>query len=496
MNHKRKGILVLVTCTILLIVNLESTAKRSLITKTSPPGDLITNFVGVINSGNRESMGVFISENYDQNVLKRAPLSMVVSMNMEFYYQTGGLGYELVKVHPSTANSISADLYNKLTESYVNIQIPVTDTISLKINWFIKTNPVTTNNGYKQTKKISEKDMLERINLCLAKMKEDDEFSGAIMISKDGNPVMKTAIGYASKSYKIKNKTNTKFNIASVGKIFTGLAIMQLAEQGNLSYDDEVSKHVGAEWLNPEVASEIQIKHLLTHTSGLGDYFQEAYSQNNVQVFRNLSDYKTLLADDELAFEPGTKFLYSNSGMIILGVIIENVSGMPYFDYLEKHIFVPARMNNTGGFPKDRPIENRATGYTKVYENNDVTFDNHQFTRIMKGSPSGGAYSTVEDFLQFDRAIRANKLLSVENTNLLFEGRPELNAGFHSYGFFIGEGNAGKIANHSGDGRGVNAQFSMYLDAGYTFTVLANYSRPSAKIMADVIDALINKLEQ
>jgi hypothetical protein len=124
-----------------------------------------------------------------------------------------------------------------------------------------------------------------------------------------------------------------------------------------------------------------------------------------------------------------------------------------------------------------------------------VTFDNHQFTRVLRGSPSGGVYSTVEDFLKFDIALRTNKLLSVESTKLLFKGRPELNAGFHSYGFFIEEGDAGNIATHRGDGRGVNAQFNMYLDNGYTFVVLSNYSRPSAKIMADIISALINNLE-
>jgi CubicO group peptidase (beta-lactamase class C family) len=495
MNYNSKGILVLLTITFWLFFNPESGSGRSPLTEASPAGDLITDFVSVVNSGSRERMGVFISENYDQNVLKRAPLSMVVNMNMEFYYQTGGLGYKLIKVHPSAANSIAADLYNKLTESYVKIQIPVRDTISLKINWFIASGPVVANDSYDQAKEISGEDMLERINICLEKMTEDDEFSGALLIAKDGDPLLKKAIGDASKSYQIKNKTNTKFNIASVGKIFTGIAVMQLAEQGSLSYEDTVSKYVGAEWLKPGVASAIQIKHLLTHTSGLGDYFQDAYSQNDVQVFRKLSDYKTLLADDELAFEPGTKFSYSNSGMIILGVIIEKVSGMPYFDYLEKHIFVPAGMKNTGGFYKDRPVENRATGYTKVYENDEVTFNNNQFTRVMKGSPSGGAYSTVEDFLQLDRAIRSNKLLSVENTNLLFEGRPELNAGFHSYGFFLEEGNSGRIASHSGDGRGVNAEFSMYLDNGYTIIILSNYSRPSAKIMADVIGALMNKLE-
>jgi lactoylglutathione lyase len=202
-----------------------------------------------------------------------------------------------------------------------------------------------------------------------------------------------------------------------------------------------------------------------------------------------------LLVDDELAFKPGSKFMYSNSGMLILGVIIEKVSGKSYFDYLDEFIFTPAGMHNTSGFYKDRPVDNRATGYTKIYENDEVTFENYQFTRIMRGSPSGGIYSTVEDFLKFDIALRTNRLLSDENTKFLFQGRPELNAGFHSYGFFIEAGDAGKIATHKGDGSGVNAQFNMYLDNGYTFVVLSNYSSPSAKILADIISGLINKIE-
>ncbi|WP_430817900.1 serine hydrolase domain-containing protein [Carboxylicivirga sp. RSCT41] len=492
---KRKGFLALLMIAFMFFSSSDCIAEKTLIPKKTGSDDLITNFLRAVNSGDRERMGNFITENYYPIILKRAPLSEITSLNMEFYYQTGGLGYELIRVNPHTSKSVSADLYNKLTDTYVNIQIPVADTVSFKINWLIKVNPIKAKEGYAIPNKISEQELLEKVNFGLKKMKENDEFSGAILIAKDGKQIFKEAVGDASKSYLIKNKADTKFNIASVGKIFTGLAVMQLVEKGILSYDDYVNKYVEAEWLNPEVASKIQIKHLLTHTSGLGDYFKDAYSQKSIPVFRSLSDYKTLLSDDELAFEPGSKFSYSNSGMLILGVIIEKVSGMSYFEYLETNIFVPAGMSNTGGFYKDRPVDNRATGYTKIYENGTVSYDNHQYTRIMRGSPSGGAYSTVEDFLKFETALRTHQLLSAENTKLLFEGRDDLNVSFHSYGFFIEESNAGKVASHKGDGRGVNAQFNMYLDNGYTFAVLSNYSRPSAKTIADIISSLINNLE-
>ena len=148
-------------------------------------------------------------------------------------------------------------------------------------------------------------------------------------------------------------------------------------------------------------------------------------------------------------------------------------------------------MVNTDGFDKDVPVKNRATGYTKVYENGAVTWNNHQFTRIMRGSPSGGIYSTIEDMLKYDMAIRSNKLLSPEYSEILMEGRPELNASFHSYGFFVSDGAAGRVASHKGDGQGMNCQFKMYIDSGYTIVILSNYSAPSANIVANVIDQLI-----
>jgi len=333
---------------------------------------------------------------------------------------------------------------------------------------------------------------MERVKIALKKMEDDEEFSGAVLIAKSGNVLLEKVIGEANKSYNISNKIETKFNIASVGKMFTGLAITQLVEKGKLSFDDTVSKYIPADWLSPEISSKIQIKHLLTHTSGLGDYFRDAYQQCAVPVFRNLIDYKSLIADDTLSFEPGTKFLYSNTGMLLLGLVIEKITGEEYFDYLQKNIFQPAGMINSGGFYKDRPVENRATGYTKIYEDGIVSWDNHQFTRIMRGSASGGVYSTIEDMLKFDIALRSDKLLSYKYSKLLFEGRPELNASFHSYGFFISNGEAGRVASHNGDGQGVNCQFKMFLDSGYTVVVLSNYSQPSANIFANVIDQLIN----
>ena len=283
----------------------------------------------------------------------------------------------------------------------------------------------------------------------------------------------------------------SKFNLASVGKIFSGLAITQLHEQGKLKIDDTIDKYLPEDWLLSEISTKIQIRHLLTHTSGLGDYFTDIYKQCDIQVFRDLKDYKPLVFKSQLAFEPSIRFQYSNTGYLLLGAIIETVSNEEYFQYLTNHIFTPSCMTNSGGFDKDRPVKNRATGYTKIWQNEDFTWTDHQGTRILKGCPSGGVYSTIEDLLKFETALRTNQLLSPENTQLLFTGFPELNAAFHSTAFFLSNETAGRTASHQGDGSGVNCQFKMYPDSGYTVVVLSNYSPPSANIVARVADQLI-----
>jgi hypothetical protein len=383
----------------------------------------VNNFLKALNSGEREAMQEFIVHSYDENVLKRVPIYSVVSLNMAFFYETGGLGYKLHRFLPGEANLITAELYNKLTEANVKLQIPVSKAPAYKINWLINTVPIQPITSNKQVKKLSDDDIVKRLEILLDTLDKDEEFSGTVLVAKNGNILFEKAIGEANKSYKVLNQIDTKFNIASLGKMFTGTAITQLVEKGKLSFNDHISKYVPADWLNPEISNKIQIRHLLTHTSGLGDYFRDAYLQSAVSFFRDLDDYKSLIADDTLSFEPGTKFSYSNRGMLLLGVIIKNITGEDYFNYLKKNIFEPAGMVNTDGFYKDRPVKNRAIEYTKIYENGKVTWDNHQFTRIMRGSPSGGIYSTIEDMLKFDIALRSDKLLSHEYSKILFEGR-------------------------------------------------------------------------
>jgi CubicO group peptidase (beta-lactamase class C family) len=495
-KNRRQHSLIIQILLILFCLPVNSFSAETLCadTKSTVPeaGEIANDFLAAVNSGERNIMQDFILQHFDENALKRIPLFAVVNLNMGFYYESGGLGYELLNTPSSEGNLIAAELSNRLTGAKLKLTIPTSGAPSYKINMLIKMELLPPTPEIERIKPMPEEEMVERIEKCLKKLGEDEEFSGTVLLARDGKILLEEAIGMASKAYEVPNRMDTKFNLASVGKMFTGVAVTQLAEQGKLSFDDPVGKYVSADWLSPDVSQKIKIKHLLTHTSGLGDYFRDAYGQCEIPFFRELDDYQSLVADDTLLFEPGTRFLYSNTGMLLLGVVIENVSGEGYFTYLKKHIFEPAGMLDTDGFAKDRPVHNRATGYTKLFENGAIHWNNHQYTRIMRGSPSGGIYSTAPDLLKFEMALKSHKLLSEEFTEILLKGRPELNASFHGYGFFIAEGVAGREISHGGDGQGMNCRVKMYLDAGYTYAVLSNYSRPSAEIVANVLDQLIS----
>ncbi|MBN1145326.1 MAG: serine hydrolase [Bacteroidales bacterium] len=453
--------------------------------------ELIEKYVQAVNSPDRNDMSGFVSRYYDRNFLKQVPFDILVSFNRSYYYESGGMGYDLVSIPVTVSGALKAELVNRFTGSRISMTVPSSGPPSNAITGIVQMQVLEENSKEKKQAELSDDEFAGKIKAFLNKMVEDEEFSGAVLVAQNDKILFRQAFGYASMAYEFPNRADTRFNLASIGKMFTGLAIVQLVEKGMLSFDDTLSKFVPQSWLKPEISSRIQIKHLLTHTSGLGDYFRDAYGQCNVNVFRELDDYRVLTSDDTLLSEPGSAFSYSNTGMLLLGVVIENVTHEKYFTYLRKNIFEPAGMLKSGGFDKDRPVSNLATGYSKSYENGEPVWSNNQVTRIVRGSPSGRVYSTVDDLYSFSEALKNSRLLSETYTRILIAGRPELHASFHSYGMFVSKGAAGTVASHQGDGTGVNGQFKMYLDSGYTVIVLSNYNQPSANTAANTIHQLI-----
>jgi CubicO group peptidase (beta-lactamase class C family) len=309
-----------------------------------------------------------------------------------------------------------------------------------------------------------------------------------VLIAKNGKPILERAYGLASKGFNIPNRTDTKFNLASMNKMFTAVAIAQLAEQGKLSFDDTILKHL-PDYPNRSVAERVTIHQLLTHTSGLGDFFNEKFEQRKTRL-RSVQDHFPLFVNDPLLFEPGQKWRYSNAGFIVLGAIIEKLSGQNYFDYVRDHIYKPAGMLNTDSYETDREVVNRATGYTEIGPTNRAEpgpLRNNLMINPVKGSPAGGGYSTVEDMLRFNAALLHHKLLSEKFTVLVLTGKVEVGPPNekYGYGFMESQTNGTRIVGHGGTSPGANTKFDMYPEAGYTVIVLANYDPRAAERVAD-----------
>lgn len=321
--------------------------------------------------------------------------------------------------------------------------------------------------------------LLDDLDEYITEAVKAEKFSGSVLLAEDGKAFFKKAYGFASRRFWVPNKVDTKFNLGSMNKMFTTIAVAQLVERGKLSYQDKVGDYLGGDWIKPENAERITIHHLLTHTSGLGDFFSRAFFQTSKLLFLSVDDYQTLVKDMELQFEPGTRWSYSNAGFVLLGAIIEKVTGEDYFDYVRKNIYQKANMINSDCYEMFKPVPNLAVGYQKrKTEEGREEWQNNLFYHEVKGCPAGGGFSTVEDLLNFDIALRSGALVSQKTWESLITERAGPPEGPKKWGYgFILENheNLGRIVGHGGGFFGISSVLDMYLDTGHTVAVMSNY---------------------
>jgi CubicO group peptidase (beta-lactamase class C family) len=290
------------------------------------------------------------------------------------------------------------------------------------------------------------------------------KFSGAVLIAKGGKPVVEQANGFANRQRRLPNGVGTRFNIGSLGKSFTAVAIAQLVEQGRLSFDDPIGKYLSG--FPPEIANRVTIGQLLANTSGLGDVFMRWHPTAPAQL--DVAELLATIVKEPLQFDPGSRFGYSNSGYVVLGAIVAAVSGQNYYDYVRERVFKPAGMTHTGWYTRDQ-VPNVAHGYTQV--DTSGTW--------IAGNPSGGAYSTVGDLLRFARALLDYKLLRPQMTKTVLIGkvetpRPGPAPTKYGYGFEEQFRNGVRIVGNGGGEPGAEAQLRIFPRLGYTVIALTN----------------------
>lgn len=337
---------------------------------------------------------------------------------------------------------------------------------------------------------LSPEQVAEQLGAYIDRLAAKDRFSGTALLAKDGKVLATRAVGVANRDFNAPVRLDTKFNLGSMNKMFTAVAMMRLVEAGKVSLDDPISKFLSEDWLPKVDKSRVTVRHLLTHSSGLGSYFNKRYDESSRLLFREVDDYKALVADETLQFEPGSRSRYSNTGMLIAGAVIESASGTDYFEFVRREVTGPAGMTSTDCYELDKVNPNLAVGYEARRTPAGVTYRNNIFDHVLRGGPAGGGYSTAEDLLRFDLALRSRKLLRQESLDLLWKAYPELDSPGYGLGFGVQQTPVGRVVGHSGGFTGISSNLDMCLDAGYTVVVMSNFSGGASPVARKAMELI------
>jgi D-alanyl-D-alanine carboxypeptidase len=287
------------------------------------------------------------------------------------------------------------------------------------------------------------------------------QFSGVVLVARNGAPAFERAYGLADREAARPNDLETSFNLGSINKLFTTIAIQQLATAGKLNLDSSLAR-AWPDYPNQDVARRVTIRQILDHRSGIqGNIFAAPAGKTRHDVV-SLQDYFELFKNEPLQFEPGAQQQYSNAGYVVLGLLIERLSGENYYEYVRRHIYEPARMTHTGSWRIERWPANTAFGYTRGGQDAPPTAPLTRNTDFLPGkaSSAGGGYSTAHDLLAFLNALRAHKVPAAPEPGMI---------------------------GIAGGAPGLNAAMEGDLPGGYDVIVLANLDPPAATRVARLI---------
>jgi CubicO group peptidase (beta-lactamase class C family) len=303
---------------------------------------------------------------------------------------------------------------------------------------------------------------------------EYGQFSGSVLVADKGEIIYKKGFGLANVEWGIPNQPDTKFRLASVTKQFTAMLILQLVSENKLKLDVPISTYL------PDYPKKngdiITIHHLLTHTSGIPNFTSFSNYREIMSSYQRPEELVSLFADSTLEFTPGEKFQYSNSGYVLLGYIMEKITGESYEHLLQSKIFTPLKMINSGYDHNSTVIKNRASGYNQA----GGTFQNTEYIDMSVPYAAGGIYSTVEDLYLWDQALYTEKLLPKKYLDLLFEKHIPSGDQYYGYGWEIGTMPLGssddkiQAINHSGSINGFGTRITRLISDKSLIVLLNN----------------------
>jgi CubicO group peptidase (beta-lactamase class C family) len=325
----------------------------------------------------------------------------------------------------------------------------------------------------------TDDELATAINRLAVELAAAGRFSGSVLVVVDGKPLVDNAWGEADRENHLPNKPETSFDIGSIGKLFTQIAILQLMEAGKMALDEPFGKYL-TNYPNRDIAAKVTVRQLLLHTSGMGDIFDRAAPENDFSSMHQLNDFLPLFAHKPVEFAPGTQTHYSNAGYIVLGLVVEAVSGEDYYKYVEEHVLKPAGMRRSGFFDRSHLPPTVAHSYD----------DGSDVTRVhpVRGSSAGGLQASAGDLWRLVQAIDGGRLVKSESVKALRGLIPHPPTALR-----IDES---KLRGYgiAGGAPGVSAQLAIDPTGRYTRIILCNVSPPMAMSMAATINEWIKQM--
>lgn len=338
--------------------------------------------------------------------------------------------------------------------------------------------------------------MKDQLMARIEAIQKEIQFSGSIFVENREAVLADASYGYANRAEQLDNQAGTRYGIASGCKIFTAVAICQLVEEGKLAFDTSLQQCLDVEF--PNFNERITIHHLLTHTSGVPDYFdeevmdvfEELWIEQPMYHIRRLQDFLPLFQHGHMKFVPGERFHYNNAGFILLGLIVEKVSGLVFTDYVQTQIFQKAGMMDSGYFALDALPAKTALGYIEC---EDGTWKTNIYSLPVQGGSDGGAFVTAKDMVKFWEALLGHELLSEASTSRLLTPYVQNGDGdFYGYGVWIQKRDETVFKYHvMGYDPGVSFHSALYPASAIKLAVCANASSGAFGVMKAIEDELI-----
>jgi CubicO group peptidase (beta-lactamase class C family) len=431
-----------------------------------------------INSGDRATQEAYRKENFSPDWQDPPDAERGLMSHKQFG------GFDLVQVDESLPNQMHGWVRARDSDAVLELALDVEPAAPHRLT-FLHLDWGNAPEKFRVAR-LPEAAVIEAWRQDTARRAQEDKFSGAILLTRGDQVLLREAYGFADRDAKVPNTVETRFRTASTSKMFTAVAVLRLVQDGKLKLEDRIDKIVPG--LAGKPVAPATIHQLLSHTAGAGDFFGPRYDAHKKELQVH-DDYVRFFGGDALVSKPGEKFQYSNLGYMYLGAAIEHASGRSFYDYLEQAVFAPAGMAHTDTSPADVDMRGRARGY--IRPPGERAWRSAAEFLDYRPDGAGGAWSTIDDLQRFLAALRANRLLGVKYTQLMLEQKAEAWKG-HGYGYGVWIDNypgGGLWLGGMGGEMGSNSQALFNPGSNYQVIVLSNFDPGAAIQVSEFVRA-------